>query len=94
MELLEKAKKLAKHTEQLATTPHWGVDDQDTLEWLIAEVEKWQQEFHARCDVQLDEFRKVGMREGVEEVIWFITEKLFDPETADKISEHFIGEGI
>lgn len=92
--MLEKAKNLAKHTETLAETKHWGVDDQDVLEWLISEVEQWQQKFHDRCDVQLDEFRKAGMREGVEEVIWFITEKLFDPATADKISEHFIGEGI
>ncbi len=37
--MLRKAKKLAKHTEELAATRHWGVDDQDTLEWLIAQVE-------------------------------------------------------
>lgn len=38
--MLEKAKKLAKYTESLAVTEHWGVDDQDTLEWLITEVEE------------------------------------------------------
>ena len=37
--LIEKAKKLAKYTEGLAETPHWGVDDQDTLDWLICQFE-------------------------------------------------------
>ncbi|MDY0164309.1 hypothetical protein [Desulfobotulus sp.] len=39
MRMLEKAKKLARHTEGLAAGPGWGVDDQDVLEWLINEVE-------------------------------------------------------
>lgn len=37
--LIEKAKKLARYTEGLAETPYWGVDDQDTLEWLISQFE-------------------------------------------------------
>ena len=41
---LQKAKALARHTESLAATKHWGVDDQDTLEWLIAEVDRLQNE--------------------------------------------------
>ena len=39
--MLGKAKHLAKYTEELAASElHWGVDDQDTLEWLIDEVER------------------------------------------------------
>ena len=40
MTMLEKARKLARYTEELAATPHWGVDDQDTLEWLISRAEE------------------------------------------------------
>ncbi len=40
MDMIEKAKKLAKYTEGLVAGPGWGVDDQDTLEWLIDEVER------------------------------------------------------
>lgn len=36
----------------------------DKFDWLISEVEQWQQAFHERCDVQLDEFRKFGMDEA------------------------------
>ena len=39
---IKKAKELAKYTEALAATEHWGVDDQDCLEWLISEVERLQ----------------------------------------------------
>lgn len=37
--MLQKAQELANHTATLASTPHWGVDDQDTLEWLIGQAE-------------------------------------------------------
>ncbi len=39
MSNIDKAKKLAKYTESLATGHDWGVDDQDTLEWLITKAE-------------------------------------------------------
>jgi hypothetical protein len=93
MGMLAKARMLAKHTESLAATRHWGVDDQETLEWLITEVEQWQQKYHDRCEVQLDEFRKLGMKEAIEEAVYFVSDELFDPVTANKIEEHFYGPG-
>lgn len=38
--MIEKAKKLARYTEELASGSDWGVDDQDTLEWLISQAEE------------------------------------------------------
>jgi len=34
------------------------------IDWLIREVETWQEKFHDRCDIQLDECRKDGMTEA------------------------------
>lgn len=33
--VIKKAKSLEKYGEELAATEHWGVDDQDTLSWLV-----------------------------------------------------------
>lgn len=32
----------------------------DMVDWLVAEVNKWQTKFHDRCGAQLDEFHKHG----------------------------------
>ena len=37
---LARAKRLAQYTERLAAGVYWGVTDQDTLEWLIAQAEE------------------------------------------------------
>lgn len=57
--MIDKAKKLARYTEGLASGPDWGVDDQDTLEWLILQAEenaKKGKDEH----VPMDDFKNIG----------------------------------
>ena len=53
---LDKARKLAKYTESLATRPDWGVDDQDTLEWLITMVDRLQEDGLYKCGFEAGKF--------------------------------------
>jgi len=87
---LKEAKKLAEYTERVTQTRiWWRKSDQEILEGLVKEVEEWRTKFHDRCEIELDSFRKHGIQEGVDKVIDYVGNVLFDEQTAYKIDKHF-----
>ena len=55
--------------EQLGSDDMHNTPFLDAAHKILEELEQWQRNFHERCDVQLDEFRKRGMTEAAERCI-------------------------